>query len=170
MHRRLAPAFTLLELILVLLIMAVLLSVVAPSLQRFYTARMVEDAAGHLAAICRQARIRAIDEARQYRLHVDPGDREYWLTRETDGQHGRLETELGRTFQWDERLEATWEGGTRSGDGFELTFYPDGRTQPMRMRFEDRTRREAVTVLCESISEPFRIVRSTEEVDLVTHP
>lgn len=163
------PAFTLLELILVLIIVAALMSIAAPSLQRFYASRTVEDAAEHFMVLCQQARVRAVDEARTYRVWVDLSEREYWLTREADGGYQRLASELGQTFEWDQRIEVTWSGGGRSGDSAWLTFHPDGRTEPVAVLFEGRHPRNRVAVVAPSISQPLRIERLTED-ELVRRP
>ena len=161
---RARPGFTLLELILVLVIVATMMTVVAPSLQRFYASRVVEDAAGHFLALCLRARSLAIDEARVYRLHADLQEREYWLTREDGGERERLATELGRTFHWEPRIEVAWEGGTRSGSEAELVFHPDGRSQPAEVVFRGRREEDAVAVVCDAVSEPFRLDEPTEGV------
>ncbi|MFW6059138.1 MAG: prepilin-type N-terminal cleavage/methylation domain-containing protein [Phycisphaeraceae bacterium] len=149
-------AFTLLELILVLVITATLLGIAMVSLQRFHADRRVEDAAAHFMTVAQQARTRAIHEAAVYRLRVDLDAGEYWLTRDGD----RLESELGQTFQWDRHVHVTWADPARTGGEVELTFHPDGRSQTVAVLFQGRD--HAIAVVRDAISEPMRMRQPTE--------
>ena len=73
-------AFTLLELILVLVLISVLLGIAAPSLRGFVGARRSADAAAQVLAMANYARSQAIAQGTVYRLNVDATENVYWLT------------------------------------------------------------------------------------------
>jgi prepilin-type N-terminal cleavage/methylation domain-containing protein len=72
--------FTLIELILVMLIIAIAAAVVAPALGRFTAGRSVDNLSRQIVGLARYARVQAISEARTYRLNFDQGTRQFWLT------------------------------------------------------------------------------------------
>src|SRR5690606_6657053 len=78
-------AFSILELIIVLVIIAVLLSLAAPSLRGFYSAQLTSNAAAQVVTLARFAQQRAMTEARPYRLHLDVQTQTYWLTAQDGG-------------------------------------------------------------------------------------
>jgi prepilin-type N-terminal cleavage/methylation domain-containing protein len=78
--RHYSPGFTLVELIVVMVILAIVAGVVAPSLSRFRLGRSNANAANQLVALASYARTQSASEGRTYRLNFDPDHGEYWLT------------------------------------------------------------------------------------------
>jgi prepilin-type N-terminal cleavage/methylation domain-containing protein len=79
------PAFTLLELILVMLIIAVAAAMVVPSLRTFAVARRTDNAVSSVLTLANYARIHCISESRTYRLNFDPPSDTLWLTAQNAG-------------------------------------------------------------------------------------
>jgi type II secretion system protein H len=78
-------AFTLLELVLVMLIIAIMSAIAAPALIRFAAGRQVDNYSRSLLAAARYARAQSISEARVYRLNLDEKTAEFWLTADNGG-------------------------------------------------------------------------------------
>jgi type II secretion system protein H len=77
--------FTLMELVLVMLIVALMSAVAAPALIRFAAGREVDNYGRSLIAAARYARAASISEARVYRLNLDEKTAEFWLTADNGG-------------------------------------------------------------------------------------
>src|SRR4051812_29637970 len=73
-------AFSLLELILVMLILAIIVAMIVPEMSNFGRNRRAGDCAGQIVAVAHWARTRAIADGVPYRLNVDPQQGTYWLT------------------------------------------------------------------------------------------
>lgn len=150
-----AGAFTLLELILVLVIVATLLSVSTASLRGLHASHATRAAAEHFMSVCQQARNRAVIEATAYRVTLDLEGRSYRLMRQGNGGYEPTHTEIGRRFELDERFTLTCEGLAMDAAEAHIDFFPDGRSQPFRVIF--RTASESVAVARRSMSDPIRI-------------
>lgn len=77
MARRSRGAFTLLEVMLVMALIAMLASLVVPSIRGFYKGEKLMAATDGVRAAAAQARLHAIDEGIPYRLCVVPGRGNY---------------------------------------------------------------------------------------------
>jgi len=85
MRRRLQKSgFTLIELILVMMIIALIATMVAPRLRGFSIGRRSNDAAREIVGMAHYARTQAITEGRLYRLNFDVKAEKFWLTAEDD--------------------------------------------------------------------------------------
>src|SRR4051812_22221874 len=93
------PAFTLLELVLVMLLMTIIMAIAAPSLSNFAKGRKSADAAQQVVSLARYARGQSIAEGVVYRLHVDPGSGAYWLTVQNGGIFEPPSSGFGQRFQ-----------------------------------------------------------------------
>src|ERR1700749_4238313 len=78
-------AFTLLELVLVMLVIALISAIAAPALFRFAAGRSVDNYGRQLLAAAQFARAASISEARVYRLNFDERNAQFWLTADTGG-------------------------------------------------------------------------------------
>ncbi len=72
--------FTLIELILVMLIIAIAAGMLAPALGAFTAGRAVDNISRQIVALAQYAHTQAISQARTYRLNFDQGSRQFWLT------------------------------------------------------------------------------------------
>jgi len=165
-RRGAARAFTLLELILVLAIVAIMLSVSAVSLRDFYASRKAEDAAGHFVALCQHARTRAITEAVQYQVHVNLPSESYWMT--VGPLRERVAAEYGRTFTLEPGVDMSWDGAETDDGEAVIHFMPDGRSRAAQVVFTASGRRMAA--VARSASEPFRVRSPVEQLVESTDP
>ena len=75
-------AFTLIELILVMAMLAVVISVAAPSLSKFFKGRTLDSEARRFHSLTRYAQSRAASEGMPMNLWIDAANRSYGLERE----------------------------------------------------------------------------------------
>jgi prepilin-type N-terminal cleavage/methylation domain-containing protein len=95
-----SSAFTLIELVLVMVIVAILVGVIAPSLRGFMLGRNTVNTATQIMALAGYARTEAISEGRTYRLNFDQQSGKFWLTDDHgDGTYQAPTSEEGREFQ-----------------------------------------------------------------------
>ncbi|MGQ9729676.1 MAG: GspH/FimT family pseudopilin [Candidatus Zipacnadales bacterium] len=96
MSRRPQAAFTLLELMVVLMILVLLSALAAPSFRRQYHEAKLNSAARDIVALMQYARSQAIVEGTTYRLNIDRDAKRMWVTYyqpETDEQAGTPDNE-----------------------------------------------------------------------------
>jgi prepilin-type N-terminal cleavage/methylation domain-containing protein len=171
-------AFTLLELIAVMVILAILLMAVAPSLNTFGIARQTEQSAAQIIALAQWARDQAISEGRAYRLYFNPGSQSYQV-RVQDGAvyvpygvtgsgtssagAGFVETgtDFGREFTLPEGVKLTVTSPTEGGMNY-IEFRPSGRTDPVNVRIEDGSGR-VIVLASQSAAEPLRAVDPNQQ-------
>jgi len=170
-------AFTLLELIFVLAVLAILISIAIPSLREFAQGQGGQDCAGQIVNLANYARAKAISDGVVYRLNVDIAAGRFWLTRQLpDGiSFEELGDDMGQiatvpdgvTLQWDESArneQATLAQQTgqvipervASSTPY-VDFQPSGRTEPATIIVTDRAGK-SIQVSCLSATETFRIV------------
>src|SRR5690349_8323376 len=100
--------FTLLELLLVLVIIAIVTAIAAPSLSGFGRGRRLDNASTRLLAVAQWARTQSISEGRIYRLYLDSTSRTYWLMVQLDdGTFDYLGKEFGRVFTLPDDVQMT---------------------------------------------------------------
>jgi type II secretion system protein H len=90
-------AFTLIELVIVMTIIAIVAAIVVPSLGVFSTSRQTNNAAAQMLELVQYARAQAITEGRTYRLNLDTSAMTYWLT--ADQGAGTFEAATGEHGQ-----------------------------------------------------------------------
>lgn len=151
-------AFTLLELVVVMVILAVAAMVIAPSLGGFASARETEFAAGQIVTLAHWARTQAISEGQTYRLNFDANaqPQRYWLTLRESGVDQRFEKEFGRDFTFPEGVSAQWDGASEGGVSY-MDFDPSGRTVPTQIRITGKNG-QIIDVACLSATELLKIV------------
>src|SRR3954470_22935075 len=122
-------AFTLLELILVMVIICTALAMAAPSLNGWARGSKMRDAVDQFVALTQFARTQAISAATVHRLQIDGAARTYYVLIQDGEQFVPLNTEMGRQFPLPEEfdLKLTDLGG--AGRDY-IDFYPTGRTDP----------------------------------------
>src|SRR4029079_13279680 len=81
-------AFTLIELILVLALLAIVTSLAAPSLSRFFRGRALNSEARQLLSLTDAGQSRAVSEGFPVLLWIDSQQRQYGLQLETSSQNG----------------------------------------------------------------------------------
>ena len=157
-----ASGFTLLELIGVLVIIASMMAIVAPSLRRFVASRRTSEGASQIVALMQHARDAAVNEADVYRFNLDTNTGEYWLTRQEGVTFVEPESWFGQVFALPPDVTAEWKDDNGNVVTREhVSFYPTGRLEPGHVRLQDRDGNVAF-VRCASPTEMFRV----EKIDV----
>ncbi len=151
------PAFTLLELILVIVILSTVLAMAAPSLRGFFASRQIHDAAAQILALTQLASSQAVSQGTTYRLNFDPTEGLYWLTARQGGAFEELGTEFGREFSLPRDTTVELAGAGEDAEIEYVVFTPQGTCTPATITLTDR-RGEQVRLVCPSATEAFSIV------------
>lgn len=106
--RCLCKAFTLFELILVMLIVTIAMAIVAPSLGQFLNMRKSADAVNQILALARHARALALAEGKPYRLHVDTQTGEYWIEGREGSGYAEVQGDHGGRYRLPDDVKASW--------------------------------------------------------------
>ncbi len=148
-------AFTLLELVLVLLIVTIALASVAPSLRGWSRGSKLREAGDQFLAVTRYARTQAASESKVYRLNIDPQSGSYVLTVQAGPQFVPLGNEFGRVFSLPSgyTIAALDE---QSQPLPAIDFFPNGRTYAAQVRIAADAN-DFVDIQCPSPAEGFRL-------------
>jgi Tfp pilus assembly protein FimT len=141
---------------MVMVIITVMVSVIAPSFRGFLMGRQNTDAARQIVAMARYARSQAISEGSVYHLNVDPAGRAFWLTSESNGQFAQIGSDLGERYQLPDGVSMQTDIAQRQ-DGQYVAFSPSGRAETAQIKLTDQLGK-TVTVACSSPTELFRVV------------
>jgi len=138
--------FTLLELLLVMLLIAVAAAIVAPSFSGFSRGRRLPNTAMALVTTARWCRVQALTEGVTYRLRIDRGNRQWFAEKQDEnGQFVVSDRDMGKEHVLPEGIDfgaITFEKNFADGDqqGEFVTFKSGGRTDVATIRLEsDRT-------------------------------
>jgi type II secretion system protein H len=141
-------AFTLIELILVLALLAIVTSLATPSLSRFFRGRTLNSEARQLLSLTHAGKSRAISEGFPVLLWINTPQREYGLQLETglpDGKSSEVDPKA-ESFAFDENLKIeAMNASAVSLNGRSVNairFLPDGTTDessPTELRIASRT-------------------------------
>jgi type II secretory pathway pseudopilin PulG len=132
-----SPAFTLLELVLVMLVLSVVLAMVAPSLSGFGAGREAEFAGAQVMTLSRWAREQAITDGRVYRLNFNPSGNVYFVTAQVGGVFERVNSDWGQDFFLPDGVQMQWDAPQEAG-AYCIDFHPSGRAQPVRIQLTSR--------------------------------
>ncbi len=176
--RKKNSGFTLLELILLMLTVSTVLALVTPQLRFFLLGRTVKHVAAHLISLTGYARTQAITEGRIYQLHIDERKGQFYLAAQEEGIFQNLKNDFGRIFILPEGIKVEWldwmenplltavpglwlpgytERQREETEGlFTISFYPDGRTEPAKLRLSDKWGQEVI-IVCETPAEYFHV-------------
>ena len=122
-------AFTLIEIILVVLVLSVVVGLTAPNLSKSLTKHQFEKSADELLNLMRYAQSRAISKGYPVQLVFNDDYREYWLAEAgqdhsdhaEDASFERIPGRMGTTRRVPEGVEL------RAEDVRKIEFYTDGR-------------------------------------------
>jgi prepilin-type N-terminal cleavage/methylation domain-containing protein len=94
-----SSAFTLVELIFVMVILAIMAAVFAPALTRFAQGRANSNVATLMLGMAQYARAQAAAEGRTYRMNFDPSSGTFWLTAQgDDGAYTSPTNDFGQRY------------------------------------------------------------------------
>jgi type II secretion system protein H len=159
MRRR---AFTLLELILVLAIIAIAVGMAVPRLHGFARGRQTAQCAEQMVALTRYARSQAITRGVPYRLNIDPGNGTYWLTvQQDDGQFVQFANNVGFQFKAPEGTRLNWNAPMQQ-DGQYIQFQPNGRVDPAEIQILSSDGQTYV-IGCLSATEMYKVLTPQEQ-------
>jgi type II secretion system protein H len=141
-HSSFSRAFTLVELLLVLALLVIITSMVAPAMSNFIRGRALDAEARRLAALIHAGQSRAVSEGLPVVLWVNEKQNAYGLTAETSGQNGDPKAE---NLTADENVRiAVLNPGSTGLTTFQnlpaIRFLADGtidESSPQRLRLVD---------------------------------
>jgi type II secretion system protein H len=157
-----ASGFTLLEIILVMTILVLVVSMLAPSLRGFGIGRSTDNTARQLVSLAKYARSQAISEGRRYRLNFDAQNNAFWLTAESGSAFAAPNNDFGRRIEAPEGVFIQTDL-TQQPDGVFVEFRPTGRTDAAHVSLTDKLG-NTIQVACDSPTEMFRIVPAGEKM------
>jgi len=154
-------AFTLLELILVMVIICTALAMAAPSLNGWARGSKMRDAVDQFVALTQFARTQAISTATVHRLQIEGPARAYYVLNQDGEEFVPLNTEMGRQFPLPDEfsLKLTDLGGANRDY---IDFYPTGRTDPGVVEITPTNGGDVVVIRCPSPTEAYRLVQPGE--------
>ena len=154
-------AFTLFELVLVLVMISILMAVAAPSLRNSFAGWRARDATEDLFTLTRLARERAIADRTVYRLNIDTRGGTYWIQVQDGERFVATGTDFGQIARFPDgmRVELSRADGVVAGSW--IDFHPNGRTDPATIRLTNSLN-ELTVIHCPSPAETFRILTNEE--------
>ncbi len=155
-------AFTLLELIVVLVLISTVLAIAAPSLRGFVRGRQTAEAAAHVLALTHLAQSLAASQGCVHRLNLDPEAGTYWLTTQRAGAFVDIEGSQGRHFPLPFGVSARMHSPSDDESLSYVDFYPDGRRDPATIELTGGAG-DVLEVTCLAPTERFRVVSPSKE-------
>lgn len=162
--RQHSKAFTLLELVLVLLVIAIIAGMVAPRLMGFARGRDTENAALQIMSMLRYARGQAVADSAVYTFNMDTKNGTYWVAVETGPEDQivstPVENSLGNQRSLPEGITMSFTPGdttqkTNNQTAEVIHFYEDGRTETGTIVLKnDET---STSLVCPSATDSFHI-------------
>lgn len=154
-------AFTLIELILVMVVVSVVLGIAAPSLRGFFASQQTGDAAQCILALTKYAQTESAARGQICRLNIDTQQGEFWLTIQQAGAYVEMKNDLVRHFNLPEGATMSVRS-TQSGPTPEhVDFRPDGRNDQVTIELQGR-QGEVFQVTTASAVEPYHVVKPSE--------
>ncbi len=138
-RRRRAGAFTMVELLLVMVLICIILGATAPSLRGFFAARKTTSAAAQIMMLIQYARTQAIADGCNYRLYFDTTRNQYWLTIQSSGAYVTTNTEYGITYSLPDGFSFDMQADPNCTITNYIDFYPDGSTSAAAIGVIPRT-------------------------------
>lgn len=152
-----AKAFTLLELILIMIILCTVLAMAAPSLRGFFSSRQLNDISEQILAMTRYAKVQAVFESRYYRVNFDPYERFYWISSLRASQYERLDTNFGNVYSIPTEIDMSFDNVSYDNGIYYFEFDPGGYSKEAAVRLKDN-QDNVQEVVCYSPAENYEIV------------
>lgn len=154
--------FSLLELVAVLVIVAVVMGMVAPSLRGFAQGQQTAQAARQVLATIQWAQQRAIAEGRPWRFHLDGQRGELWLTVQEGAAFVDPARSEARRTALATQVSARWQTPPVGDAEHALLIEPSGRTEPATIRLTGRLG-AVYLVTSPAADQPFHVVQTQAE-------
>ena len=149
-------AFTLMELVLVLVVISVVLALAAPRLRGFFQSRQTSDAAVSMLAMTKWAHTQAMSSGCVCRLNIDPAQGRYWLTMQQAGQFVAPKDEMGLHMSLPEGATVDLRNDAPGADLTYVQFYPSGRCDVATITLRGR-QGETYLVSTQSATDPYQV-------------
>lgn len=159
-----AKAFTLLELILIMIILCTVLAMAAPSLRGFFSSRQLNDVAEQILVMTRYAKIQSVFQGRFYRVNIDKNEHRCWISVLSENEYEPLRQSFGNDFLIPPDIEVTFDEVEETAGIYYFEFNPQGYAKPGRVRLEDN-QGNVLDVVCFSPSEYFEIIEIVDGVE-----
>lgn len=143
-------AFTLIELLLVVSLMAVMAGLSLPNLPKYFSSIQLDQTTRHLSHLMRYGQSLAVIHQKEYRLCLSLNDLKYWLEEEVPeearGQQKsasdeksfrKITGEKGRVF-------SISPGLTIEAEDPDVNFYPDGSMDRVQIVIDAKNRKKMV--------------------------
>ena len=131
--------FTLMELVLVLVVIAICAAISAPNLRGFARGRTLPNTATALMTTARWCRVQALSDGVEYRLNLDAAASKWWVTKDdgTGANFTDVTDDLGREYAMPEGVtisDITFQGQMPAADvGTYISFRPGGKTDAAKI-------------------------------------
>lgn len=152
-----SKAFTLLELILIMIILCTVLAMAAPSLRGFFSSRQLNDMIEHILAMTRYAKVQSVFESRYYRVNFDPHERLYWISSLRESQYERLNNNFGNLYSIPIEINISFYNVSYDNGIYYVEFNPEGYSKEAAVRFKDN-QDNIKEIVCYSPAENYEIV------------
>ena len=156
MKRR--DAFTLIELSLVVMILAVVIALAAPAFVRSFRSALLGETARNFATTCQWARLQAVSQQINSTVYLDLEQQTYWLSQISTNIEVTTDPITLKWVAMDSRVRiasATLADGTTGAGGgkiLEINFYPNGTCDGGQVVFQSRDEADTVTMLLDPIT------------------
>lgn len=163
-RRTTSHSFTLIELVLVMGIITLMVTIIAPSLSAFATGRKTQYAASQIISLAKYARSQAVNEGALYRMTFDTSKRTVSLAVQQDGgQFAEATSSLGNQIELADGLTLRTDLTAQPNGGTYVDFHPDGRTGdgPVHVWITDKQGR-VMEMACLSPTELFHVLPPEE--------
>jgi len=127
-------AFTLIEIILVVLLLSVIAGLTIPNFRNSFRKVKLQNSANNIAYLMRYAQSRAITKGVLVRFEFEHGSGKYWLAEQKNDVIGRddeafvkFSNKMGKNFSLPDGL-------TLGSEGLTILFYPDGNIEKQAVK------------------------------------
>ncbi len=155
------PAFTLIELLLVLFILTLVVAIVGPQLRGFSAGRNTKNAATSILAMTHYARTQSVTQGLVYRLNFDPQTKTLWISYQQGTRDIKPPNDFATPLQLADGIKVDTDIPSKQDGGQYIEFRPTGRTEPATITLTDSLG-SIVQIACSSATELFRIVPPDE--------
>ena len=150
-------AFTLLELILIMIILCTVLAMAAPSLRGFFSSRQLNDISEQIIAMTRYAKNQSIFESCPYRVNFDPYKRHYWISSLRQSQFERLNDHFGNLYSIPAEIDLSFYQVDYDNGVYYFEFDTEGYSKEAALRLKDN-QDNILEIVCYSPAENYEIV------------
>ncbi len=152
-------AFTLMELIMVMLVVTIALGVAAPTLRGFLAGSKTKNCALEMVAMARWARTQAISEGRVYRIAFQ--GQNVGTMYQDQSQFVATTADLGEVIVVPDGVSMMVQPAPGSTADDHIDFYPDGHCDVAQITLTEAEGNQ-VRVVCDSPTELYRVAKSGE--------